>query len=34
MLLESAAHLFVERGYARTGVNDISDRSGNAGGVI
>ncbi|MYU47609.1 TetR family transcriptional regulator, partial [Streptomyces sp. SID7803] len=36
MLLESAAHLFVERGgYAGTSVNDISDHSGKtSGGAI
>ncbi|MFF7340534.1 ScbR family autoregulator-binding transcription factor [Streptomyces sp. NPDC008163] len=34
MLLESAAHLFVERGYAGTSVNDISDHSGKTSGAI
>ncbi|WP_406151038.1 ScbR family autoregulator-binding transcription factor [Streptomyces sp. NBC_01012] len=33
-LLESAAHLFVERGYAGTSVNDISDHSGKTSGAI
>ncbi|MET9810159.1 MULTISPECIES: ScbR family autoregulator-binding transcription factor [Streptomyces] len=34
VLLESAAHLFVERGYAGTSVNDISDHSGRTSGAI
>ncbi|MFF3171505.1 ScbR family autoregulator-binding transcription factor [Streptomyces sp. NPDC057900] len=34
LLLESAAHLFVERGYAGTSVNDISDHSGKTSGAI
>ncbi|MFE9363388.1 ScbR family autoregulator-binding transcription factor [Streptomyces sp. NPDC006978] len=34
VLLESAAHLFVERGYAGTSVNDISDHSGKTSGAI
>ncbi|MEU4261846.1 ScbR family autoregulator-binding transcription factor [Streptomyces argenteolus] len=34
MLLESAAHLFVERGYAGTSVKDISDHSGKTSGAI
>ncbi|MDX3064864.1 MULTISPECIES: ScbR family autoregulator-binding transcription factor [Streptomyces] len=34
ILLESAAHLFVERGYAGTSVNDISDHSGKTSGAI
>ncbi|MFS0697927.1 ScbR family autoregulator-binding transcription factor [Streptomyces nitrosporeus] len=34
MLLESAAHLFVERGYTGTSVNDISDHSGKTSGAI
>ncbi|WP_406456792.1 TetR/AcrR family transcriptional regulator [Streptomyces sp. NBC_00876] len=33
-LLESAAHLFFERGYAGTSVNDISDHSGKTSGAI
>ncbi|MFC8230286.1 ScbR family autoregulator-binding transcription factor [Streptomyces sp. NPDC057287] len=33
-LLESAAHLFIERGYAGTSVNDISDHSGKTSGAI
>ncbi|MEU2248346.1 ScbR family autoregulator-binding transcription factor [Streptomyces sp. NPDC019224] len=33
-LLESAAHLFAERGYAGTSVNDISDHSGKTSGAI
>ncbi|MEU1215530.1 ScbR family autoregulator-binding transcription factor [Streptomyces sp. NPDC005791] len=33
-LLESAAHLFVERGYTGTSVNDISDHSGKTSGAI
>ncbi|WP_299531721.1 ScbR family autoregulator-binding transcription factor [uncultured Streptomyces sp.] len=33
-LLESAAHLFVERGYAGTSINDISDHSGRTSGAI
>lgn len=34
VLLESAAHLFVERGYSGTSVNDISDHSGRTSGAI
>ncbi len=34
MLLESAAHLFFERGYAGTSVNDISDHSGRTSGAV
>ncbi|MER5553717.1 ScbR family autoregulator-binding transcription factor [Streptomyces sp. NPDC002793] len=34
VLLESAAHLFVERGYTGTSVNDISDHSGKTSGAI
>ncbi|MFF1921244.1 ScbR family autoregulator-binding transcription factor [Streptomyces sp. NPDC058221] len=34
VLLESAAHLFVERGYVGTSVNDISDHSGKTSGAI
>lgn len=34
VLLESAAHLFVEQGYARTSVSDISDHSGRTSGAI
>lgn len=34
VVLESAAHLFVERGYVGTSVNDISDRSGRTSGAI
>ncbi|MFF9348955.1 ScbR family autoregulator-binding transcription factor [Streptomyces sp. NPDC014734] len=33
-LLEAAAHLFVERGYVGTSVNDISARSGKTSGAI
>ncbi|MGW2590228.1 ScbR family autoregulator-binding transcription factor [Streptomyces sp. NPDC001515] len=33
-LLESAAHLFAEQGYAGTSVNDISDHSGKTSGAI
>lgn len=33
-LLESAAHLFFERGYTGTSVNDISDHSGKTSGAI
>lgn len=33
-LLESAAHLFIEQGYVRTSINDISDRSGRTSGAI
>ncbi|MFE7752025.1 ScbR family autoregulator-binding transcription factor [Streptomyces sp. NPDC057428] len=33
-LLESAAHLFVERGYVGTSINDISDHSGKTSGAI
>ncbi|MER5280032.1 ScbR family autoregulator-binding transcription factor [Streptomyces sp. NPDC002809] len=33
-LLESAAHLFAERGYAGTSINDISDHSGKTSGAI
>ncbi|MFF2327215.1 MULTISPECIES: ScbR family autoregulator-binding transcription factor [unclassified Streptomyces] len=33
-LLEAAAHLFVERGYAGTSINDISSRSGKTSGAI
>ncbi|MFI8003577.1 ScbR family autoregulator-binding transcription factor [Streptomyces sp. NPDC086010] len=34
VLLESAAHLFLERGYAGTSVNDISEHSGRTSGAI
>jgi AcrR family transcriptional regulator len=34
VLLKSAAHLFIERGYAGTSVNDISDHSGKTSGAI
>lgn len=34
VLLETAAHLFVEQGYAGTSVNDISDHSGRTSGAI
>ncbi|MFF9061355.1 ScbR family autoregulator-binding transcription factor [Streptomyces sp. NPDC014882] len=34
VLLESAAHMFVERGYAGTSVNGISDHSGRTSGAI
>lgn len=34
VVLESAAHLFVARGYAGTSVNDISDHSGRTSGAI
>ncbi|MEI7034750.1 ScbR family autoregulator-binding transcription factor [Streptomyces pratensis] len=34
ILLESAAHLFVERGYTGTSINDISDHSGKTSGAI
>lgn len=33
-LLEAAAHLFVERGYVGTSINDISGRSGKTSGAI
>jgi len=33
-LLEAAAHLFVERGYVGTSVNDISARSGKTSGAV
>lgn len=34
LLLEAAAHLFVERGYVGTSINDISDSSGRTSGAI
>ncbi|MBM7443154.1 ScbR family autoregulator-binding transcription factor [Streptomyces sp. HB132] len=34
VLLESAAHLFAERGYTGTSVKDISDHSGKTSGAI
>ncbi|MFE4451661.1 ScbR family autoregulator-binding transcription factor [Streptomyces sp. NPDC056796] len=34
VLLESAARLFLERGYAGTSVNDISEHSGRTSGAI
>lgn len=33
-LLEAAAHLFVERGYVGTSINDISGRSGKTSGAV
>ncbi|MEU9319723.1 ScbR family autoregulator-binding transcription factor [Streptomyces sp. NPDC048295] len=33
-LLESAAHLFVEQGYVRTSINEISDLSGRTSGAV
>ncbi|QUW95334.1 A-factor receptor protein [Streptomyces sp. V17-9] len=33
-LLEAAAHLFAEQGYAATSVNDISARSGRTSGAV
>ncbi|MCK8678519.1 ScbR family autoregulator-binding transcription factor [Streptomyces lichenis] len=33
-LLETAAHLFAERGYAGTSINDISRRSGRTSGAV
>ncbi|MFF9573031.1 ScbR family autoregulator-binding transcription factor [Streptomyces sp. NPDC014685] len=33
-LLEAAAHLFVEQGYARTSINEISDLSGRTSGAV
>ncbi|MFF4244857.1 ScbR family autoregulator-binding transcription factor [Streptomyces sp. NPDC001822] len=34
VLLESAAHLFLEQGYVGTSVNDISEHSGRTSGAI
>ncbi|MFD6425567.1 ScbR family autoregulator-binding transcription factor [Streptomyces sp. NPDC060198] len=34
VLLESAAHLFVEQGYAGTSINEVGDRSGRTSGAI
>lgn len=33
-LLEAAAHLFVEQGYARTSINEISELSGRTSGAV
>ncbi|MFI5771172.1 ScbR family autoregulator-binding transcription factor [Streptomyces sp. NPDC051658] len=33
-LLEAAAHLFIEQGYARTSINEISDLSGRTSGAV
>ncbi|MGV9566637.1 ScbR family autoregulator-binding transcription factor [Streptomyces sp. NPDC003480] len=33
-VLQAAAHLFFERGYAATSINDISERSGRTSGAI